>query len=212
MKDFPIFHTQFGVASVVLSQIPYTGNGYITIQDSLDPLKLLRECSDFCRAAGAVSIYATGHSCLESYPLHTSIILMRCLREQLADTDAALFPVQKETLEKFRTIYNEAMKTVPNASYMTIASAENLLKAGNGYFVHEDEELLGIGIASGERIEAIVSLRPGCGREVLLALNHALSGACVEVEVATANIPAVSLYEKLGFVRSCELSKWYKIY
>ena len=212
MKDFPIFHTQFGVASVVLSQIPYTGNGYITVQDSLDPEKLLQECCDFCRAAGAVSVYAAGNSFLEQYPLHTSIVLMRCLHEQLADTDAALFPVQKETLEKFRSLYNSAMKNIPNASYMTIAASENQLKAGNAYFVHRDGELLGIGIAAGERIDAIASIIPGSGREVLLALNHALSGPCVEVEVATANIPAVRLYEKLGFIRSCELSKWYKIF
>lgn len=211
MKDFPIFHTKFGVASVVLSQIPYTGNGYITIQDSLEPLKLIHECSDFCRAAGAISVYATGHSCLEQFPQHTSIILMRCLREQLADTDAALFPVQKETLERFRSIYNEGMRNVPNASYLTLASADKVLKAGNGYFVHKGDRLLGIGIAGGERIDAIVSLIPGCGKEVLLALNHALSGPCAQLEVATENIPAVRLYEKLGFVRNCELSRWFKI-
>lgn len=212
MKDFPIFTTQFGVASLTLKQIPYTGSAYIAIQDSTEPLELLKECCDFCRAAGAVSVFASGHSCLESYPLSTAVVLMRCLREQLADTDAALFPVQQETLKRFRDIYNDAMKHIPNAAYMTAADSEKVLKDGSGYFVHRDQELLGIGIAGGERIDAIVSSVPGCGRDVLLALNHALSGTCAEVEVAAANVRAVRLYEKLGFIRCRELSKWYKIF
>ena len=137
---------------------------------------------------------------------------MRCLREQLADTDAALFPVQQITIERFRSIYNEAMKHVHTAACMSAADADEILSEGNGYFVHRGQELLGIGIASGEQIKAIVSLIPGCGKDVLLALNHALTGTCVEVEVATENIRAVRLYEKLGFVRCCELSKWYKIF
>lgn len=211
MKDFPVFSTQYGVASLTLKQIPYTGRAYITIQDSADPDALLKHCCDFCQAVGAETVFASGHSCLESYPLHTKIVLMRCQRELLEDTDAALFPVQKKTLEQFRGIYNGAMKDIANAAYMTAADSEKVLTEGNGYFIHRDHELLGIGIAGGERINAIVSLVSGCGRDVLLALNRALSGDCAEVEVATANIRAVRFYEKLGFVRCREISRWYKI-
>lgn len=212
MKDFPIFTTQYGVASLVLKQIPYTGKAYITIQDATEPLELLKECCDFCRAAGAESVFASGHDCLGSYPFHTAVILMRCLREQLADTDAALFPVQQKTLERFRDIYNAAMKKVANAAYMTVADSQKLLTDGKGYFIHRNNELLGVGVAGGERMDAIVSLVPGCGKDVLLALNHALSGTSAEVEVATANIRAVRLYENLGFIRCRELSRWYKIF
>jgi hypothetical protein len=211
MKDFPVFTTQHGAASLVLKQIPYSGCAYITIQDSCSPGELLKECSDFCQAVGASSVYASGHDYLAKFPRHTEIVLMRCQREQLDDTDAALFPVCAETLERFRQIYNDAMKAVPNASCLTADDAEKVLKDGNGYFVHRKDQLLGIGIAGGERIEAIVSLIAGCGSDVLRALNHALSGSTVEVEVATANQRAISLYNKLGFVCCKELSKWYKI-
>lgn len=211
LKDFPFFTTEFGIASIVLKQIPYNRSAYITIQDSKEPEKLLGECCDFCRMAGAEFIYASGHDCLKNYSMHTSIVQMRCLREELDDTDAALFPLQEESLKQFREIYNNAMKSVPNASYMTAADAKKVLEEGSGYFVHRDKEILGIGIAYGERISAIVSSIPGCGRDVLLALNHALSGSCVEVEVATKNTRAVRLYEKLGFLCCKEISCWYKI-
>ena len=211
MKDFPMFTTQYGVASLTLKEIPYSGNAYVTIQDSKDPKNLLEECTAFCRAVGAKEVFASGNSCLDVYPMHTSVVLMRCFREQLDDTDAALFPVQRETLEQFKDIYNNAMKEVPNASHMTDSDAQRLLKAGNGYFVHRDGTLLGIGIAGGERIDAIASVIPGCGKDVLLALNHALSGALVEVEVSTANRRAVQFYEKMGFTQCSEVSRWYKI-
>ena len=211
MKDFPVFTTEFGVASIVLKQIPYNRSAYITIQDSLEPEKLLNECCDFCRMAGADFVYASGHDCLKNYSLHTSVVLMRCQRDQLPDTDAALFPVQHETLREFQRIYNDAMKHVPNAACLTDADGKKVLADGKGYFVHRGEQLLGIGIAAGERVDAIVSTVPGCGRDVLLALNHVLSGTCIEVKVATENTRAIRLYERLGFLCCKEISRWYKI-
>lgn len=211
MKDFPFFTTQHGVASLVLKQIPYTGKAYITLRDSSAPEKLLEECRDFCLAVGARSVLATGNSCVEKYPYHISVILMRSMREQLPDTDVSLFPVQNDTLERFREIYNCGMKNVDNAAYMSLSEANKVLSDGNGYFVHSNGKLLGVGIAGGERIDAIVAVEPGCGKDVVLALNHALAGTCVEVEVASTNLRAIRLYERLGFVCCKELSKWYKI-
>ena len=211
MKDFPFFTTQHGAASLELKQIPYNGKAYITLLNSAEPEKLLKECSDFCIAVGARSVFSTGDRYLEKYPYHTSVILMRCMREQLPDTDVSLFPVQNDTLEHFREIYNCGMKNIDNAAYMSSADANKVISDGNGYFVHCDGKLLGIGIAGGERIDAIVAVEPGCGRDVVLALNHALSGTCVEVEVASTNLRAIRLYERLGFVCCKELSKWYKI-
>ena len=69
MRDFPMFTTENGIASLILKQIPYWGSAYIRIQDSKEPEMLLAECVDFCHCAGAQKIYATGHSVLEKYPL-----------------------------------------------------------------------------------------------------------------------------------------------
>lgn len=211
MKDIPLFTTQYGIASLTLKEIPYTGRAYIRIQDSLEPEKLLDECRDFCRAVGAEEIYAAGHSCLERFEHHCRILKLRCATNNIGDTDAALFPVSEKTRNEFRSIYNRAMTGVPNASYMTIKDSEELLKIGGGYFVHRDHDLLGIGIAKGERLDAIVSLVPGMGKCVLQALCHALVSAMVELEVAEENIPAMRLYENMGFIPVSEVAVWYKI-
>ena len=211
MKDFPIFTTEHGVASLVLKQIPYNAAAYITLHDTLQPEKLLDDCCAFCKAAGAESIYASGHDYLVKYQLHTVILLKRCMRERLADTDAVLIPIQEAMLDEFRKLYNDAMKVVSNASCMSVVDAKKILAKGNGYLVYRGTTLIGIGIAGGERIDAIVSTRPGCGKDVLFALNRVLSGPYAEVEVASSNVRAVRLYDKLGFQTICELSRWYKI-
>ena len=58
MRNIPVFTTEFGVASLILKEIPYTQTAYIKILSSLAPVELLEECRSFCRAAGAEKIYA----------------------------------------------------------------------------------------------------------------------------------------------------------
>lgn len=211
MQDIPLFTTQSGVATLILKKVPYTQAAYVKIQDSLEPEQLVKECCDFCRAAGASHIYASGHAVLEKYPHYTTILAMSRAREGLPETDASLFPVQPSTLDQWRTLYNEKMLDVPNAAYMTIKDSQKLIQERNAYFVHRGDAILGIGIAAGETVNAIVSNRPGAGRDVLLALNHALSGDRISLSVASTNNRAVGLYTRLGFVCTEEISRWYQI-
>lgn len=209
MKDIPMFTTEYGIASLTLGEIPYTGKAYIRLQATEQPEQLLQECLDFCRACGGEVFYATGHSWLERFPLHTAVVEMRCGAASLPQTDAALFPVLPETLEKWREIYNEKMKNIPNAAYLSQMAAKAMLSSGDGYFVHRDGVLLGIGKASAGKIEAVASLQKGAGRDVTLALASLLTGDTVSLEVATANEKAVKLYASLGFIAVRELSRWY---
>ena len=212
MRDFPLFTTENGVGSLVLKEIPYSGIAYVTIRDSAVPSEFLNECLDFCKVVGAQIVYATGHEILENYPVHTSVLLMTAPIETIPETDASLFPVTDTTLARWREIYNDRMKNVDNAAYMSDKAASELLKKGNGYFIHRDGELLGIGIASDDRIDCVASCRPGSGKDAVAALTHALMCDRVVLEVASTNTRAISLYETMGFIRTAELSKWYKIF
>ena len=211
MKDFPVFTTEYGVASLILREIPYRGEAYITIQDSQDPELLLRECIGFCRICGAEQIYAKGHEILESRPLHTIMLEMQCIREYIPDTDASLWPVQSQNLEQWRELYNRTARSVPNGAWRTEADGREMLEKGDGYFVHREGVLLGIGRASGSVIDWVASAVPGGGRDVVCALAHALTSDTVSLMVASENRKAISLYERLGFVKSKELSRWYQV-
>ena len=211
MKDFPAFTTENGVASLILREIPYREEAYIRIRSSLSAQALAEECAQFCTMCGAEKVYATGHEDLEKYPLHTSVLQMRADLASIADTDAALFPVQEQTAAQWRQIYNERMRDVANASWMTQKDEDEMLQKGDGYFVHRNGELLGIGRASAEKIDIVIAVKRGAGSEVLCALCHARTGDIVELEVASVNEKAVRLYERLGFLATKELSRWYRI-
>jgi ribosomal protein S18 acetylase RimI-like enzyme len=212
MRDFPVFTTENGVGSLVFKEIPYSGIAYVTIHDSSFPTEFLAECAEFCRAAGAERVYASGHSILQTYPLHTCVLQMSASWEVIPDTDASVFPVTDQTLRRWREIYNEKMKNVDNASYMTERDAAQMLKRGDGYFVHADGELLGIGMASDDRIACVASVKPGSGRKVVCALKHALMCDRIVLDVASTNLRAIHLYESLGFIKTAETSRWYKIF
>lgn len=209
MRDIPFFVTELGAASLTLSQIPYTGKAYIRIQDSLTPRELLKECVNFCTAAGAQHIYAAGHPVCEEYPEHTRIIQMRADIADLGDTDAALFPVTDKTLEDWRQIYNQKIKNVPNGAWMTLQDADDMLKQGSGFFIHRNSSLLGIGKVADNEIQWVASVQSGAGIDVVRALCNAISDDFATVTVASANVKAVELYEKMGFVPVKEISVWY---
>lgn len=212
MNNIPVFTTENGAASLILNQIPFTGNAYIKLQATQSPEMLLEECVSFCRACGSKHIYASGHPFLERYSLHTAIIRMQRSLEGLSETDAALFPVLPETAHKWRSIHNEKMKDVPNATLLTPADEKIQLELGDGYFVHRSGQLLGIGRAAVDTVDLVISCLPGAGRDVLLALCSALTGDTVSLTVASTNTRAVHLYERMGFLPVEELSRWYRIF
>lgn len=211
MKDFPVFTTEHGAAGLVLREIPYQGTAYITVRDTLQPKELLQDCVEFCTMAGAKRIYATGHRYLERYPLYTSVLQMSRLRCGLPETDAKLCPVTEDTLEQWRKLYNKRMANVPNSATMTLADAQKHIKRGAGWFVYREEQLLGIGIAAGGTVESVIAARPGAGEAVLLAMCSTLKEEQITLEVASTNLPALRLYERLGFKKTAELSRWFVV-
>ena len=211
MRDFPMFTTENGVASLRFREVPYKGIAYITLQDSLQPEKLLQECIEFSRAVGADKIYATGNPVLEKYPLHTAVWRMSRLCDGIGETNAALFPVTEKTVEHWRSVYNEKMRDIPNAATMTKEDGDELVKRGGGYFVHRDGQLLGIGIVRENTVDAVAAVKSGAGADVMLALCSAVYSESVFLEVASTNLRAVKLYERFGFVKIQEISCWYDV-
>ena len=211
MKDIPVFDTENGVASLFLREISYRKRAHIKLQATQDPEKLLDECVAFCRMCGAEWIDAAGNEYLQKYPLITALLAMQRPKEGLEETDACLFPVTEGTLQQWLDIYNEKMADIPNAAYMDGADGRELLKTGDGYFVHREGKLLGIGKAAGDFIDTVIAVEPGMGETVMLALASILTGDTVRLMVASENKRAMKLYQRMGFIATKELSRWYKI-
>jgi len=211
MKDMPVFDTQFGVASLVLKEVPYRQEAYIIIQSAWQPEELLRECVAFCRMVGAEKIYARGHSCLEGSPVHTSVVEMRGTAWVDRTRLKNLFPVTEATVRQWRKIVNERMSGVDNAATLESRDEKRILESGGAYFVHSAGELLGVGWLEDEKLLTVASVKPGSGEQVMHTFMSLVEGAAMTLEVAATNEKAIRLYERLGFLQTREISRWYKV-
>lgn len=211
MKDFPVFTTEYGVASLVLREVPYRQEAYIHIQDSCQPEQLLQECVSFCRAVGAEKIYARGHEFLESFPLHCVIYEM-CGQVRVDEEKVEhLWPVTRETIGEWRRLINARMANVDNAGTLESRGEQEILDSGGAYFVHHDGQLLGAGWIVGDEILLVVSVKPGAGERVMHTLMSLIPDQMVRLDVVSTNHRAIHLYEKLGFVRTKEKRRWYQV-
>lgn len=213
MRDFPVFTTDFGVASLVLKEIPYRGEAYITMRD-VQPGGLeehLKECVSFCRMAGAEKIYAKGHPELERYPLHAAVYEMKGTAWVDTDKLECLFPVTEETVGQWRSICNERMRSIDCSATQTKADEQEILTSGGAYFIHHQGELLGIGWMADPELLLVCSVKPGAGERVMHTLMSLVEGAQMTLEVASTNERAIRLYERLGFLKTAEVTRWYRV-
>lgn len=211
MKDFPVFPTQHGAASLILKEIPYRGEAYIQIQSTQEPDALLEECIHFCAACGAERVYAAGHDILEAaYPLHTSIYRMTGTIQLHEEEIPSMFPVTEQTAERWRECYNQRMKNVDNAATLERRDTPNIVQ-GNAYFIHRNGTLLGIGWIEGNKLRAIASMQPGAGEALCRAMQSLIPQQQMTLEVASTNQKAIALYERLGLIKVEELSRWYQV-
>lgn len=211
MRDFPVFTTEYGVASLILKEVPYRQEAYIIIQSALQPEELLQECVSFCRAVGAERIYARGHEITEGYPLHVIVYEMRGEVEADESRIAYLWPVTEETVGSWRELMNEKMRGVDNAGTLEKKDEKDILDSGGAYFVHLDGTLLGAGWISGEELKLIVSAQPGMGAVVLHTLLSVENPQQIHLQVASTNERAIRFYEKMGLIKTAQLRPWYRI-
>lgn len=209
MKDIPIFTTEFGVASLELSQIPPWGKGYIAVQSSVSVKKLIEECASFCKCAGAKEIYATGNEELHQFPLHAKTVLMVRKKAHIENDNVCLTAVNDENWEFFRNIYNDKMKNVTGAKFLQSGDKSKILP--NAFFYVDGGEYAGIGIVNKNEISAVASLKSGMGEKIVNALSDYIMGDEVVLEVSSDNKKAISLYNRLGFREIATKRVWYKI-
>lgn len=211
MKDFPLFTTENGIASLTLKEISYKGDAFIQIQDSLMPEQLLEECIGFCTACGAERIFAAGSPFLEKFPLQSVLYEMRGIPSFDPNAVYHLWPVTEETAGQWRRIYNERMRNVFNARTLESRDEPLLVQSLGTYFIHDSGKLLGIGWLEEQTLRAIASVVPGAGEKILNTLISLNPGVALDLEVASSNTKAIQLYEKFGFIKVKELNHWYQL-
>ena len=206
MKNFPVFTTKFGAASLTLRQIPYRGEAYIHLQTYAeeDREKLIGECASFCRAAGAQKVFVTPAKGEGAF----QILLLRGVPILNEEDVENIFPVTEQTVGEFRKIANERLKDVDMAAMLEKKDEEVILSSGGAYFIHRAGKLLGIGWLQEDKLKLIASVVPGEGYAVAQTLLSVQPGQSISLEVASTNHRALRLYERLGFLPVQALETW----
>ena len=120
-------------------------------------------------------------------------------------------PVTEATVSRWRQLHNEKMASVDNAGTLESRDEGRILSSGGAYFVHDNGQLLGIGWLEEDRLLAIAAVHPGAGELVAHSLMSIIEGADICLEVASTNRKAIRLYEKLGFLPTREVCRWYRV-
>ena len=132
MKDIPVFSCPDGIATLILREVPFRGEGYILVRGVFGTLEgLLAECAGFCRAAGAERLFAAGEADFSGYPAAIRILGRSAPRESLLPAPEAvrLVPVTEETAADWAREYNARFRAVPAAESCSPAE-ERALAAG----------------------------------------------------------------------------------
>ena len=202
MRDIPLFTVTDGMASLILHEIPFRGEAYVWIRTVYGRIGgLMEECAGFCRAAGAQKVYFSGNADLSAYPVHAKLIYRSADAKTLPKTEAVAKPT--EDPHAWLEHYRRRFRSVP--------AAQSTPSSEGQYDIFLNGELIGIGQLKEDLLLSLASLRPGMGQDCLCALAVQSQSSKLRLVCAEENLPAMKLYDKLGFTKKDVKEVWYSM-
>ena len=217
MKNIPVFTSSYGIATLILREIPWNRTAYVLIRSVWNDQKaaLLEDCKGFCRAVGAEQIYASWE--LEPLPAEP-VWDMQIMTRPKAGLPKSEKPVEPEPLTKenskeYLRIYNACFRSVPCAASYDERSLEPLYGEDLAWLAKVDGVYAGVAEISKTGLEGIAVLPEykGLGYELALAVLPMVPASELRLKVASTNLRAISLYERLGFVQNGTEKRWWRL-
>lgn len=217
MKNIPVFTSSYGIATLILREIPWNRTAYVLVRSVWNDQKaaLLEECRGFCRAVGAEQIYAAWE--LEDLPAEPAWEMQRMTRPKAGlpagEKPPVLEPLTKDNRDAYLRIYNTCFRSVPCAASYDYSSLEPLYGEDLAWLAKVDGEYAGVAEISKIGLEGLAVLPEyrGLGYELALAALPMVPSTELQLKVASTNQRAISLYERLGFVRADVEKRWWKL-
>ena len=217
MKNIPIFTGEYGVATLILEEIPYKRCGYILPQswDGKYLKEFLTECTFFCKLAGAQQVYVRMETPIDYLPLTMEMYAMRLEKKDamFSEDSLVLHPLSVDNEKIFLEIYETAFAASFNAPTYTTRDTERLRGEGESYVGYWNNQPVGIGELGGDtlRIVAVGEPSQGWGEKMTRHLLDKIPYPVVKLQVASTNAVGRRLYEKLGFEHTKILKYWYQL-
>ena len=215
MKDIPVFTGSHGVATLILSQIPWSGCGYVMVRSVWDDTKaFLDECLGFCCACGAETVYASWDMEDLPAPHGYDMVSLTMEKSKLSQEESiATEDLTEHNSEAFLNIYNTCFQTIPHAAAYGKKDIQRLLGEETAYLVKRGGEYAAIAEISKEVLEAIAVLPRyrGLGYDLARTVLQNVPSKTLKLKTASTNERARALYRRLGFANEQIISRWWKL-
>lgn len=219
MKNIPIFTASSGMASLILREIPYSGRAYVMVRAVWrgETAALLAECGQFCRAAGAETVFASQE--LEPLPARHAydLLELRCQRADLPAPDRSLElePLTAENAAAYLEIYNRCFRDLPGAAAYDRADMQRLLGKNLAFLTKTAGQYAAVAELTPGGLAGVAVLPEcrgrGLGRNLTLAALRRLDAPELTLKTASTNVTALQLYRNLGFGRDRVTSRWWQL-
>ena len=216
MKNIPMFTSPYGIATLILREIPWSGSAYVLVRSVWNDqaAALLEECRGFCRAVVAKAICAAYDT--EELPAEPAydMIRMTMSKAVLPETAAIeLVPLDRENSSAYLEIYNRCFAAVPSAASYDEDSLKPLYGEDLAWLARVDGKYAGVAEISKEGLEGIAVLPEykGLGYELALAVLNMVPSPVLRLKVASTNVRAIALYRRLGFSAECVEKRWFRL-
>ena len=219
MKNIPVYMSQGGTATLILTEIPPRGIAYVVLRTVIPGKlsELLQECAAFCRSCGATTCLVSPGDTQQALTLPHAydIYWLRTHKAALPDVfqPFSLKPLQPDNDAIFQRIYNQCFCEVSHAMTYERKQIQRIYQMEYQAFLAltETGNPCGIGELHGNELAA-VGLLPeyrGRGKDLTLTLLSLCPGPEITLTVVSDNMPALSMYDKLGFSVCGVESRWY---
>jgi len=218
MRNIPVFMAEGGTASLILREIPHRAIAYIRLLTVRDLPALAAECAAFCRGCGAETVLLTrGAEPLEGFPHAYDTLRLHVSKDTLPSpaVPCPLEPMTPDNDAIYQRVYNRCFEDVPGAATYDRAEIRRIYTQSQRAFLALDQagDPCGMGELHGSELAA-VGLLPeyrgkGLSRDLVLTLLSLCPGPEITLTAASNNVPALSLYDSLGFTVCGKVSMWY---
>ena len=216
MKNIPVFTSAYGIATLILREIPWNGCAYVLVRSVWNgqAAALLEECRGFCRAVGAKEVFAVYET--EELPAEHAYDMIAMARPKAGLPEGKpveLEPLTRENSGAYLEIYNSCFAAVPSAASYDRDSLEPLYGEELAWLAKVDGVYAGVAEISKEGLEGIAVLPEyrGLGYDLALAVLQMVPSTMLRLKVASTNSRALCLYERLGFSREAVQKRWYRL-
>lgn len=205
MQNIPMFTGVHGMATLILKEIPASGLAYVLVRsvwkDNL--AGLLAESRDFCRAAGAETVYGSW-DCRNLPAEHAYDVWELALdRDRLPEPseDVVLTPLTARNGSDYLSVYNRCFAKMPGHASYDHRDIQRLQGKDLAFLVYRGGIPAAVAELGENKLEGLGVLPEfrGLGYSLALTVLRRLPGPVLTLRVVSTNSRALSLYRRIGF-------------